>query len=48
MSLSPKDVVTGLSQMRPLMEKEGRDPESLWVGRVRAGHRCERDAQMAA
>jgi hypothetical protein len=32
MSLSPKDVVTGLSQIRPLMEKEGRDPESLWVG----------------
>jgi probable F420-dependent oxidoreductase len=31
MSLSPKDVVTGLSEIRPLMEKEGRDPEALWV-----------------
>jgi len=32
MSLSPKDVVRGLSQIRPLMEKQGRDPASLWVG----------------
>jgi probable F420-dependent oxidoreductase len=32
MSLSPKDVVRGLSQIKPLMEKQGRDPKSLWVG----------------
>ena len=32
MSLSPKDVVKGLSQIKPLMEKQGRDPQSLWVG----------------
>jgi probable F420-dependent oxidoreductase len=32
MSLSPKDVVKGLSQIKPLMEKQGRDPRSLWVG----------------
>jgi len=32
MSLSPKDVTKGLSQIKPLMEKQGRDPESLWVG----------------
>jgi alkanesulfonate monooxygenase SsuD/methylene tetrahydromethanopterin reductase-like flavin-dependent oxidoreductase (luciferase family) len=32
MSLSPKDVVRGLIQIRPMMEKKGRDPESLWVG----------------
>jgi probable F420-dependent oxidoreductase len=32
MSLSPKDVVRGLGQIRQLMEKQGRNPESLWVG----------------
>ncbi len=32
MSLSPKDVVKGLSQIKPQMEKQGRDPQSLWVG----------------
>lgn len=32
MSLSPRDVVTGLSQIKPQMEKLGRDPQSLWVG----------------
>jgi probable F420-dependent oxidoreductase len=32
MSLSPKDVTRGLNQIRPQMEKLGRDPESLWVG----------------
>jgi probable F420-dependent oxidoreductase len=32
MSLSPKDVVKGLDQIKPLMEKRGRDPQSLWVG----------------
>ncbi len=32
MSLSPKDVIKGLSLIRPLMEKQGRDPASLWVG----------------
>jgi probable F420-dependent oxidoreductase len=32
MSLSPKDVVKGLGQIRQLMEKQGRDPQSLWVG----------------
>jgi hypothetical protein len=32
MSLSPKDVVKGLGQIKPLMEKQKRDPKSLWVG----------------
>ncbi len=32
MSLSPKDVVRGLGQIKSLMEKHGRDPASLWVG----------------
>ena len=32
MSLSPQEVVWGLSQIRPLMEQQGRDPQSLWVG----------------
>jgi probable F420-dependent oxidoreductase len=32
MSLSPKDVVKGLGQIKSLMEKNGRDPKSLWVG----------------
>jgi len=32
MSLSPKDVTRGLAQIRPQMEKLGRDPQSLWVG----------------
>jgi hypothetical protein len=32
MSLSPKDVVKGLAELKPLMEKRGRDPKSLWVG----------------
>ena len=31
MSLSPKDVTRGLAQIRPQMEKLGRDPQSLWV-----------------
>jgi Luciferase-like monooxygenase len=32
MTLSPKDVVRGLGQIKPAMEKLGRDPRSLWVG----------------
>ncbi|MGO9056304.1 MAG: TIGR03619 family F420-dependent LLM class oxidoreductase [Candidatus Binataceae bacterium] len=32
MSLSPNDVTRGLAQIRPQMEKLGRDPQSLWVG----------------
>jgi probable F420-dependent oxidoreductase len=32
MSLSPKDVVRGLGQIRALMEKQGRDPQALFVG----------------
>jgi probable F420-dependent oxidoreductase len=32
MSLSPKDVVKGLGQIKSLMEKQGRDPGSLFVG----------------
>jgi probable F420-dependent oxidoreductase len=32
MSLSPKDVTRGLGQIKSLMEKQGRDPDSLWIG----------------
>jgi probable F420-dependent oxidoreductase len=32
MSLSPKDVVKGLNQIKPLMEQQARDPASLWIG----------------
>ena len=32
MSLSPNDVTRGLAQIRPQMEKLGRDPQSLWIG----------------